>query len=129
MFMDLLMTTASLQCKYLPVLKDKLESDGHRMEFTVVTGADMRDIMLGVARDDHARACRAVLQKPVRQRTAEDIVTLVRWNDGTGDKWNTNHRHLLDSLSVAGKRYVDSVFVMFANTLATKGSNFWSLQC
>ena len=105
--------------KYLLVLKDKLESDGHRMEFTAMTGANVRDIMLGVARGDHARACRAVLQKPVRQRTAEDIVTPVRWNDGTGDRWNTKHIDLLDSVSVAGKGYVDSVCVLFANTHAT----------
>ena len=90
------------------------------MRYSTISGPQMRSIILGVARDDHARARITAILKPVRSRTAKDQLAIRRWTDGEKTAWVEKFFDLLDSVSVGGKRYVDAIFLMFSSTIATK---------
>lgn len=54
---------------YLPILNGEMEEFKNVMDFTTIFGSDMKAVLLGVARDDHSRARKCAMEKPVREHT------------------------------------------------------------
>ena len=46
--------TPDENCRYLPVLQAKMESRGNKIELSTISSADMRAVLIGVGRDEHA---------------------------------------------------------------------------
>lgn len=50
------------KCRYLPILKEKLEEFEHVREFASISGYELKLELLGVSRDDYGRARKYVME-------------------------------------------------------------------
>lgn len=95
-----------------------MEDFGHVM-VTTISGCDMKDVLLGVARYDHASARKCAMKKPVHDHTPYDLSSLVLWGDHGRETCINNTKDLLDSVSSGIKKYVDSMIIMFPPIVST----------
>ena len=94
-----------------------MEDKGHKLEFSTISAADMRAVIIGVGHDEQARLRKKALAIPSSRRNKTDTASIVRWGEGARELWTTKNANFLDTLSDSGAKYVESVFVMFSGTL------------
>lgn len=79
--------TPDENCEYLPVLKAKKESRGHKMELSTFSSAEMRAVLIGVGRDEHVRLRKKAIAIPVSRGTDTNRAELIKWSNGAKEGW------------------------------------------
>lgn len=100
----------------LPVLKSKLEAQGHVFEFSTIHSKEMRKVVVGCAGAEHARGRKKLLAK-AGDKTTEEILACRLWSNGRKKEWLARNKELLESVAMPTKKYVDGVFLAFKHSL------------
>lgn len=105
-----------LNIKMLPALKAEMESHGHSLSFTTFGGAEMRQIILSVAKAEYVRAANEARKVPPGQRTVGQEEALRPWNTHGKPDFLSSREELLEEVEEPGKEYVECIVVSFSHT-------------
>mmetsp|Transcript_17459 Transcript_17459/g.44514 ORF Transcript_17459/g.44514 Transcript_17459/m.44514 type:complete len:515 (-) Transcript_17459:704-2248(-) len=106
----------------LPLLQKLVKEAGHDFEYDTISGPELKQVIMNVARDEHKRRRDQIisLKKKKESLTAQQKLDLRDWdkapNSSTSTpraEWVVRNSNLLESKSDSSRRFVSQMFLSF----------------